>query len=106
MINGIDVRVDYFWPKNKPNGTETIACRAHPFVEWLARFFPFDPNTYFQVPKYTWADPVVIKDNGREYMVMSPEQFHQIKTEIRDRKAASYWRAKEWLMGGKNDFGF
>jgi len=88
----IEVRVDYHWPKNKPNGTETIACKAHPFVEWLSRFFPFDPNEYFQITKYTWADPIVIDRGGRQSMIMSPAQFAQIKMEIRDREYLNWSR--------------
>lgn len=82
-----------FHPKNKPV-IGTFTSRAHPFVEWLAKWFPFDPNTYFENVQIglTWADPIVIDSAalsipmfgqepkyGREYTVVcSHEQAKEL----------------------------
>lgn len=87
VMSGIPVIADPYWPKNKPV-MGTFTSRAHPFVEWLAKFFPFDPNTYFENVQIgtTWNDPLMF--NGK--IAMSLEQFAQLKDEIR----------REQLMNG------
>lgn len=80
LPQGIPVIADPYWPKNKPV-IGTFTSRAHPLVEWLAKWFPFDPNTYFENVEIekTWNDPIMMF--GKIHMSM--EQFSELKNEIR-----------------------
>lgn len=87
----IKYQASTYWPRNKPDGVDIITCRAHPFVQWLARYIPFDPNEYFEVEKFTWADPIIVKDSaitfgegGSGYTVFASEQqINMIKKGIK-----------------------
>lgn len=80
---GTPVIVDPYWPKNKPV-IGTFTSRAHPLVEWLAKWLPFDPNTYFEDVEIgkTLNDPLMI--TGKIYM--SAEQFSDLKAELRKQE--------------------
>lgn len=86
------IQVSPFHPKNKPV-IGTFTSRAHPLVEWLAKWFPFDPNTYFENVQIglTWADPFIVDDaaisyapylkqgGGRSYTIIcSQEQANEL----------------------------
>lgn len=88
MFGGIDIIVQPNWPCEKVIGIETITCKAHPFVEWLSKYIPFDPNTYFDVPLYGQNDPIIVdtgvfnfdqRIKGGKTIVCSQEQYEEIK---------------------------
>lgn len=33
-------------------GYETVRSPGHPFIKWLAKFIPFEPDVVFEVPVY------------------------------------------------------
>jgi hypothetical protein len=89
-----------YHPKNKPV-YGTFTAKAHPFVEWLSRWIPFDPNEYFSnvVLSYTWADPFLVDDSGlylpinktpnptKAYiLICSEEQAKELKNALTQRK--------------------
>lgn len=69
----------------------TFTSRAHPLVEWLAKYFRFDPNTYFENVEIgkTWNDPVIFDRSmidmfgrGGKVLMCSQEQYLEIKRGI------------------------
>lgn len=69
------IRINPYHPKNKPV-YGTFTSRAHWFVEWLAQYLPFDPNTYFEnvIVSHTWADPILIDDAAISYELLGSGQ--------------------------------
>lgn len=109
------ISVSPYHPKNKPV-LGTFTSRAHPFIEWLSRFIPFDPDTYFEdvVIGYTWADPIMIDDSalsvglfgeskspGKSYTIIcSQEQADQLKIEAKRQKEEKYYPYNNNTFGG------
>lgn len=88
---GVDIVVSHYWPKEKPV-IGTFVSRAHPFVEWLAKFFRFDPNTYFENVEIgkTWNDPILTDRSlitfggGRGKIILcSQEQADLLRTTLK-----------------------
>lgn len=89
---GIEIKVSAYWPRNKPV-MGTFTSRAHPLVEWLAKFLPFDPNTYFENVEIgkTWNDPMLIDSGmidmfsrGGKVLMCSQEQANELMKVVRE----------------------
>ena len=57
---------------------ETVRFEAHPFIKWLARWFPIEPYVEGKYPRYKDCDAIII---GR-IVYCSPRQTAQLRREF------------------------
>jgi hypothetical protein len=78
-LGAIRIAPSPYWPR-EPDGFEVKRIPAHPFIHWLARWFPINPWIEVEVPKFKDADAML--DVARGVLYCSPAQADELMARL------------------------